>query len=66
MMVAFLSKNKRKVDAVLQGAKEEQNGYSELSVHNNLDSNFCVNFLTYIYSRKYNFSGERFIDKGII
>ena len=35
---------KRKVDADFQAAKEQK----KVSVHSNPDSNFCVNFLTYI------------------
>ena len=37
----FGVKNKRKVDAELPAAREEQNWYLELSVHSNPDSNFC-------------------------
>ena len=45
----FGSQNKRNVDADFHAARGEQNWYSKLSVHsNNLDFNFCVNFLTYI------------------
>ena len=42
------SQNKGKVDADFQASREEQNWYSKLSVHNNPDSNFCVNFLIFL------------------
>ena len=42
------SQNKRKADADFRAAREEQNWYSELSVHSNTDLNFCVIFLIYI------------------
>ena len=39
---------KTKVNAELPAAREVQNWNSELSAHSNPDSNFCVNFLTYV------------------
>ena len=61
------SQNKRKVDAELPAAREEQNWYSVLSVHNTPDSNFCVNYQTYIYSlisrtQKYEFQSKRCLE----
>ena len=46
------SQNKRKVDAELSAAREEQNWFSELSVHNSPESKFLD-----VYSLIYNFSG---------
>ena len=42
------SQNERKFDADALAVKEENSGYSKLSVQCNPDSNFGVNFLTYI------------------
>ena len=44
----FGVKTKRKIDADFQDARGEQYWYSELSVHRNPDSKFCVNLLKYI------------------
>ena len=40
--------NAKKLTLNFQLREREQNWYSELSVHSNPDSNFCVNFLMYI------------------
>ena len=45
--------NKRKGVEDFQAAKEEQNWYSKLSVHSNLDFNFCVNSLLCTFSDNY-------------
>ena len=44
----FGVKTNAKLTPVCPVTWEEQNWYSELSVHSNPDSNFGVNFLTYI------------------
>ena len=45
--------NKRKGVEDFQAAKEEQNWYSKLSVHSNLDFIFCVNSLLCNFSDNY-------------